>query len=334
MKPPVWIAALGATLLLGLAWTSGASLLDGLKAVYHRVLPLDLREALWQVRWHLGEVVWREKTAYITPWSYAIVLVVFALERVIPAKRQRVLSVGTAQDFLWFNADLAFKLVWLSAFLAVLKGVYDRHLGFLTIHAVEAWPAAARFMLSFLVFDFLNWLHHVIRHRVEILWYFHMIHHSQRQMNLFTDGRIHLMEHLVARTLVFIPMYMFQVGLPTVFWFAMFLDWYTRVYHANLRTHYGAFKYILVTPQSHRIHHSLDPRHVNKNFGLFLTVWDRLFGTLYAKYDEYPETGVDDKDFPFEHMVGGLSLFASLWAQLVYPFRLVVRRLGAAAGWA
>ena len=106
--------------------------------------------------------------------------------------------------------------------------------------------------------------------------------------------------------------------------------WHTRIYHANLRTNYGFLKYILVTPQSHRIHHSIEPRHFNKNFGLFFSVWDRLFGTLYTNYDEYPETGVEDDRFPLEKGIEVFALFGTFLAQLAFPFTAIFRRWFAA----
>jgi len=123
---------------------------------------------------------------------------------------------------------------------------------------------------------------------------------------------------------------MLQIDRGLVIWVTVALDWYTRVYHANLRTNYGPLKHILVTPQSHRIHHSREPEHVDKNFGLFLTIWDRLFGTLHANYEEYPETGIQE-EFPLEDMVVGLDVLKIYAQQWLYPFRLLVKRLRNAA---
>lgn len=313
---PRWARGVGLTVLAGLA----------AYAAYKVLLPLEWREAVWVFRHHtLPGYLHEPRKFYASPWTYVIVSAVFLLERVMPARpAQRTWSASLLQDFVWFNADAVFRVTWLGLYLQLLNAFYQRHLAFLTVDAVAAWSPAARWVCSFLVFDFLNWGHHVIRHRVEALWYFHMVHHSQRELNLFTDARVHLLEPFVARTLIFLPMLMLQVNLTGIFWLAILLDWYTRVYHANLRTNYGPFKYLLVTPQSHRIHHSRDPAHYNKNFGLFLTVWDRLFGTLHARYDDYPETGMEE-EFPLENMVPGLGVFATYGRQLWFPFQRLLR---------
>ncbi len=86
----------------------------------------------------------------------------------------------------------------------------------------------------------------------------------------------------------------------------------------------------MVTPQSHRVHHSLEPQHGDRNFGVIFTIWDRMFGTLYANYDEYPDTGVLDDRFPLEQGLKGLAPVGAFAAQLWFPFRLILDRLAPA----
>ena len=318
-----WLAAavvVGAALVALHAVMDLRALLSALNEVYHTRVPFPIRR-----------FVWTTKTVCSNPVTWIALLAVFAAERIIPAKRQRVFSVGLAQDFAWFAADAALRLTLIPVYIGLLKMLYDGHLGFLTIHAVERWPMSARVVMSLVAFDFLNWFHHLVRHYVELFWYFHMVHHSQRQMNLFTDARVHLVDFLIGNTLTFVPMFMLQLSTASVTWIALVTGWYARIYHANLRTNYGVLKHVMVTPQSHRVHHSLDPRHRNKNFGVLLTVWDRMFGTLHASYDEYPDTGIEDTRFPLERTVAGLGLVTNYVAQFVYPFRLVLDHLGARA---
>ena len=268
--------------------------------------------------------LWVAKELYANPYFYLILVSVFVLERIIPAKRgQRTFSRSLFQDFAWFNVYEMFQLGILPLYVGLLRAFYATHLGFLTLHAVEGWPIAWRVLVSIVAFDFLQWFHHVVRHKAEVFWYFHTIHHSQREMNLFTDGRVHILEPLIANTIMFIPMFMFQLNPSAVLSVAVVSRWYQRIYHANLRTHYGFLKYIMVTPQSHRIHHSVEPRHRDKNFGVMLTIWDRIFRTLHPNYEEYPETGVADGLFPFEQDAPARKILASLAAQFFYPFRMI-----------
>lgn len=154
----------------------------------------------------------------------------------------------------------------------------------------------------------------------------HAVHHSQRELNLFTDFRVHVCERAINSIFVFIPLFMFQVSMPTDYYIALILGWYRTIYHANIRTNYGPLKYILVTPQFHRLHHSIERRHANSNFGVHFTIWDRLFGTHWNSYDQYPDTGIDDGRFPFEQRSRGIAVVRNWMAQTAYPFVELFRR--------
>jgi len=105
------------------------------------------------------------------------------------------------------------------------------------------------------------------------------------------------------------------------------LTWYARFLHSNVRADFGLLQWILVTPQSHRIHHSIEERHYDRNYGTYFCIWDRLFGTHYTGGNEFPETGIKDPDFPVEKTIRGWSLLRTPMLQLVYPFVTIAREL-------
>jgi sterol desaturase/sphingolipid hydroxylase (fatty acid hydroxylase superfamily) len=144
-------------------------------------------------------------------------------------------------------------------------------------------------------------------------------------MNLFTDLRVHSVEYLIAQTIMFIPLFMFPLDYPTIMGYGAFMIWYTRLIHANVRTNFGPLGLVFVSPQYHRIHHSIEFRHRDKNFGVITTIWDRLFGTIYPARDEYPQTGVDGVVFSLERMTPR-AWAVSLFDQLIYPFKQLWRR--------
>lgn len=286
---------------------------------YHAWIPYSIRL-----------FVWRTKDAYFNPYflSLTVFLIpfVFFLEKVNPARpEQRVFSVGLFQDFLWFNLGFVARTTLVASFYFFLSLFFIRHLNFLTIEAVQGWPMTVRAVVSYLFADFLAWFHHFVRHKVKPLWFFHTVHHSQREINFFTEGRVHVMEYLVASLLIFIPSHIMQVDISIILWLPVFHEWYKHIYHANLKTNYGPLKHFMVTPQSHRIHHSVKPEHRDKNLGVIFTFWDRIFGTLYKNYDEYPETGIEDSRFPVENR-GGIFVVPNFFKQFIYPFRLMFQR--------
>ena len=111
-------------------------------------------------------------------------------------------------------------------------------------------------------------------------------------------------------------MFMLGNGLAVVAAWSFAASCYTRLTHANVRLRLGPLRWVLVTPQSHRIHHAPDPQYRDTNYGVVFSIWDRLFGTPHPCDDAYPPTGIDDPSFPDE----GPALLAPV-GHFLYPFR-------------
>ena len=260
------------------------------------------------------------------PVTYIAITIILTLERFLPAKRgQKIFSASFAQDVVWFFLDLCFQVTILAALTSYWTVVYKEHFNFLTVHSIEKLPFWIRFAIGVLVADFAGWLHHYVRHKVVWLWQFHTIHHSQKQLNLFTDVRYHIVEYIITNVTNTFFVLMFTANPHAVIYYTLFHSWYTKMCHANIKSNFGLLKYILITPQSHRVHHSVELRHRDKNLGILLSIWDYLFGTQYRKYDEYPDTGIDDEKFPHETEATGLSLMIMPIKQHLYPFEAILR---------
>ena len=266
---------------------------------------------------------------FLNPWFYAVFGLVILLERLIPAKEgQGALARGVKNDAGWVVLKLLMNAWFLPFYIVFLRFLYERHLSFLTLHSIQSWPWIARVMLGVLVGDFLFYISHVVRHHVPVLWYFHAVHHSQKELNFFTEYRVHPLDDVFIYTIGFIPLFMVEPSTVSVIAIVWLRHWHTRLYHSNIRSNFGPLRYVLVTPQSHRVHHSIEPPHFDKNFGLTFSLWDHLFGTQYRGYDEYPDTGIDDPSFPFEQDPGRLGYLGAIVGQFLYPFRAIARREG------
>ena len=262
----------------------------------------------------------------IAPIFIGAVVFILLLERLYPAKlNQKIFSVSFFQDISWAFFQGVGEATVTFAWVLVLRGFYERHLDFMTVNFAPELPSWIMLVLVVIFMDFLRWLQHVIQHKVPWFWHFHVIHHSQRDLNLFTDYRYHVFEYLVRQTVYFIPLMMFGVTAMEIVWLSLFLAWHARLYHGNIKANFGPLRYLIVTPQSHRIHHSIEDRHQDRNFGAFLSIWDWIFGTQYPGHLEYPDTGVRDETFPHEKSIGGFSLILTPIGQMIYPFRAVGR---------
>ena len=270
---------------------------------------------------------WAAQQVYLNPLLWGFTALIFVLELVRPAVRtQRVFSWGLAQDFVWFNCDIALRVAALPAFVGLLRLLYDSATGGYSIASVVPWPLAAKIVLAVVVFDFLQWGDHWIRHRVRTFWHFHSVHHSQRELNWMTDVRIHAVDYFIAETLAFIPMFALGVPALAVMGVGGFRMWWARFVHANIRGTLGPLGYLLVSPQYHRIHHSIEPAHQDKNFGVLFTFWDRIFGTIVRDHQVYPATGVRGLHFDPPQRFAPTAWAKDFLGIFLHPFRCLLKR--------
>jgi sterol desaturase/sphingolipid hydroxylase (fatty acid hydroxylase superfamily) len=248
------------------------------------------------------------------------VVVIVLLERVRPARRgERLWSVATAQDMVWLAIEMTMRVTAYFYLTNVLLWLHRELAGGVTVAATRTWPVPLRALLGVLVYDLVLYAHHRLHHRLHALWPFHAVHHSQAQLSLFTTARFHVLEKVLARVMIFPPLVFLGLTQTETLLTAWLVAWHTRFYHANIRTGLGPLWYLIVTPQSHRIHHSVHPWHRERNLATHFPVWDMLFGTQHWRRDEYPPTGIGDRAFPMER--SGWSILRTPVAQTLYPFR-------------
>jgi sterol desaturase/sphingolipid hydroxylase (fatty acid hydroxylase superfamily) len=262
----------------------------------------------------------RTAAVYVSPLFWGIVALILAVEALWPAEpEQPILCRGLAVDIVYFVTTMLFRAVLVSAYIGVLKVVYDRHLQFLTIGLLADLPAVPRLAVSILVIDFLGWWNHFVRHRVPVLWRIHAVHHSQEQLNLFTTFRNHPLDYVASVILVSLPLFMTGSTTTEAFVFSFVAVLHTMFTHANVRWGLGPLKYLLVTPQSHRVHHSTSAEHYGTNLGVTFSIWDWLFGTAH-RGSECPPVGLGDPTFPLDR-TPERSVLRTLALQWAYPLR-------------
>lgn len=260
-------------------------------------------------------------------WFWGPLGVLLLAERLVPAKPgQKTLSVGFCQDVVWFLATPVFAIVLVWKFKLLVRTLYDHHLRHLEVDVVSMWPVAVQVTAAILVGDFVNWLIHVMKHKVRVLWYFHSVHHSQTELNPATDYRVHPVEKVLSTFVYFLPLALCGLEVVPLGIIGGLLTWHTAVYHSNIRSNFGVLRYVLVTPQSHRVHHGRRADLQRTNYGVVFSIWDHLFGTQYPGYEEYPDTGLVDDEFPQDPGSHGPSLLLAPLRHLVHPFALILRR--------
>lgn len=147
------------------------------------------------------------------------------------------------------------------------------------------WPDWLYGVLVFLVLDLAIWAQHVVTHRVPLLWRLHRVHHSDRDFDVSTAIRFHPIEIALSMALKIGLVYALGAPPLAVLVFEVVLNGSAMFNHANISLPprvEQALRWAIVTPDMHRVHHSVLRAEHDRNFGFCLSLWDRLFGTYLA----------------------------------------------------
>ncbi len=166
-----------------------------------------------------------------------------------------------------------------------------------------------KYLFAFLVLDFLGYFQHRLAHSWGWWWELHKIHHSAEKFNMVTYYRTHVLESIPRAVILGIALSITGDLASLIFYYAL-LELISLFVHSEVQYKWGWLeKYLLVSPRNHKIHHSIDPKHHDKNFGFTLIVWDRLFGTFYEPRDgEAIEIGLRNNPFNKSNPVADLLL--------------------------
>lgn len=251
------------------------------------------------------------RSTYLSPpvlWAWAMILVSYAIfhgvERIWPIEpNQPYAGIATnllitfAYIFLGPAANFA-SGYFVTSTVQTLGGPW---LSFDLNSLAQHVPSAIKFiglcglaLLPVLVYDFFYYWFHRMQHASPWLWAQHKLHHTDESLNVTTALRHHWLEDFFRAFVITIPMGALikmepvQAGV-----FTMMLGQWGNLIHANLRISLGPLTPVTCGPQVHRIHHSIERQHWNKNFAAFFPIWDIVFGTyLHPKKGEFPKTGV------------------------------------------
>jgi sterol desaturase/sphingolipid hydroxylase (fatty acid hydroxylase superfamily) len=257
-------------------------------------------------------------------WSFLLVVALLEL-RWAAREEEGMLSVGAAQDFAWLLFAPLFNLTIVFFYLQLLNKIYIGPLQSASLDLKPVVGVAFVAVLAFLLADFFMWLSHLIRHKVPAFWRFHQVHHSQTKMSVLTDNRVHFMESIISATISYMPARLLGLSGEASTALAFATVFFTGFIHANLRTNFGPLRWLTVTPQSHRVHHSVEPQHWDRNFGAVLSIWDRLFRTQFKGSNDYPAVGIQDPSFPMETTLAPSGVLRTYFLQVIHPFRMVAR---------
>ncbi len=270
----------------------------------------------WTFKSVLFDVPWNEN--YF--WGLIIIsIVVWGLEILFPwRKEQKILRKDFWQDGFYMFFNFFIFSFTISGFYHVLQlffsdaGISEKSLAIIDI---SLWPIWLQCLVFFIVLDFVQWITHILLHRIPILWQFHKVHHSVKEMGFSAHLRYHWMENILYK-----PMKTFGIMIlggfePEQAYIVHFIAiTIGHLNHSNIKISWGPLKYILNNPIMHLYHHAyaIPKKRFGINFGISLSVWDYLFKTNHI-----PETeGKIKLGFP-----GDEDIPSDFLSQLTYGFK-------------
>jgi len=175
------------------------------------------------------------------------------------------------------------RLVFPVAAIGIALLAEARGWGLFQALAAPAWLAAGA---SVILLDLAIYLQHVLFHAVPVLWRLHRMHHADLEVDVTTGARFHPVEILLSMAIKLGVVAALGTPAVAVLIFEVLLNATSMFNHGNVRLPQRfdrLLRWIVVTPDMHRVHHSVVPRETNSNFGFNLPWWDRLFGTYRAQ---------------------------------------------------
>jgi len=231
--------------------------------------------------------------------------------RTLPRRRRWPANLG----IVVLNTALV-RLLLPTAAVGVALSAASQGWGLLNYYALPGWAAL---IVGVVLLDLAIYLQHVMFHAVPVLWRLHRMHHADLDLDVTSGARFHPVEILLSMLIKFAVIAALGVPPAAVVVFELLLNATSMFNHGNVRLAAAlepALRWLLVTPDMHRVHHSIERDETNSNFGFNLSLWDRLFGT----YRGEPRAG-------HEAMTIGIPDFrdpaecAKLGAMLAIPFR-------------
>ncbi len=235
-------------------------------------------------------------TEFITHYETGIRLAFFfgmfgimAVWEIITPRR----ALSVSKSIRWLNNlgiivlnTVILRLLFPAAAVGMAALAETQSWGLLNYFQIPYWIAV---IASVIIMDAVIYFQHVLVHAVPILWRLHRVHHADLDFDVTTGLRFHPIEIIISMLIKFATIILLGAPIIAVVIFEVLLNATSMFNHGNVRIPQGVdrlLRWFVVTPDMHRVHHSVEDDETNSNFGFNLPWWDRLFGT----YRDQPRT--------------------------------------------
>ena len=224
----------------------------------------------------------------------ALAVIFIPIERLFALHPRRVLRRGWRTDVVHYlvnGAALNIGLIVVAAVAGTVLRVFVPAALRATVGAAPAW---VQIVAGLAITTVGGYAGHRAAHEQPLLWRFHRVHHSIREMDWLAANHLHPLDQTFIRSCSVLPLYALGFGRLGLGAFLTLTTLQAVFIHANVRMTFGPLRWLIATPQFHHWHHAREPRAYNTNYAGEFPALDALFGTLYLPADRWPANyGVD-----------------------------------------
>jgi len=245
------------------------------------------------------EFVMNNEVTIRLSFFFGIFIIMALWEMVAPRRALTVSKLVRWSNNIGLVFLNSFIVRWLfpAAAVGVAVTSQDNQWGLFNLVEAPTWFAV---IVSVVIMDFIIYLQHVMVHAVPVLWRLHRVHHADLDYDVTTGSRFHTIEIILSMFIKFATIVLLGPPVIAVVIFEVVLNAMAMFNHGNVglpKIMDRVLRYFVVTPDMHRVHHSVEDDEANSNFGFNLSWWDRLFGT----YRDQPRAGHKDMIIGIHH---------------------------------
>ncbi|MFT7560013.1 MAG: sterol desaturase/sphingolipid hydroxylase (fatty acid hydroxylase superfamily) [Flavobacteriales bacterium] len=233
------------------------------------------------------------------------------LEKIFPKYRdQAIFRPEWGLDFFYF----CFNHLLITVLLLISNYFVSHGFSWALSANFQAWlqdlPMAVQVLALIICADFVLYWTHRSFHETPSLWKIHAVHHSVESMDWMAGSRNHILQTIIDRCLVMVPLYLLGVDKQALDIYVSIAAFQAVYVHSNIGLPTGPLKYLIATPQYHHWHHSSEAPAIDTNYSVHLPLFDRIFGTYHMPTKHWPAHYGTTKPLP-----------RTFLGQLLYPFK-------------
>lgn len=246
----------------------------------------------------IDKITLNEATIRLT-FFFGILIIMWLWEIAAPRRKLKVSKLKRWSNnlSLVFINTIILRLLFPAAAVGMALFAETNGWGILNYYVI---PTSIALILSVVILDLSIYLQHVMVHAVPLLWRFHRVHHADLDYDVTTGSRFHPFEIVFSMLIKFSVIIVIGPPVVAVIIFEVILNTLAMFNHGNVRLPLkldSLIRLLVVTPDMHRVHHSVEDNEANSNFGFNLSLWDRLFGTYIAQ----PREGHENMQIGIHH---------------------------------